>query len=247
MSRRAPARAAAAPAGLRPRGAPGCLAGLAFVRTGDLAAVSDDQLRLYVATYGGRLTGAVSGRTSYLIVGADPGRVKQEAAARHGVPSITEAQFFDLVAARSAERDPSYDRDANMVSYEESLVPTGAAPAAKPSEGPVRGSAAFVMPPVTGEADLIANKSAFGQLRILVERRGVRAILLHGPAGTGKTACVRAVASQLGCDIVTVDGQEALDALRESLLRLLGGSGAGIGGVRLLVFDSPEHYHARAR
>lgn len=57
----------------RPRGAPNCLANLTFVRTGELKTMTEDQLKSYVSIYGGRVTGSVSGKTSYLIVGSEPG------------------------------------------------------------------------------------------------------------------------------------------------------------------------------
>ena len=68
--------AVADPTILRPRGAPNCLAGLTIVRTGELKTMTDDQLKSYISIYGGKMTGAVSGKTNYLVVGSDPGQTK---------------------------------------------------------------------------------------------------------------------------------------------------------------------------
>lgn len=95
------ASAVADPTIPRPRGAPGCLSGLTIVRTGELKSMTEDQLKSYVSIYGGRVTGSVSGKTSYLVVGSEPGQTKQNAAREKKVKMITEEQFYDLVRTRS--------------------------------------------------------------------------------------------------------------------------------------------------
>lgn len=95
--------AIADPSILRPRGAPNCLAGLTFVRTGELKTMTEDQLKSYVSIYGGRVTGSVSGKTSYLIVGSEPGQTKQNAAKQKGIKMISEDKFYELVRKQSAK------------------------------------------------------------------------------------------------------------------------------------------------
>ncbi len=77
------------------------LAGLTFVITGTLS-----QPREVVAArleaLGAKVTGSVSAKTSYLIVGVDPGGTKFNRAQQLGVPMLSEAELEALIAARSA-------------------------------------------------------------------------------------------------------------------------------------------------
>jgi DNA ligase (NAD+) len=82
---------AAAPAGEGP------LAGLSFVFTGTLAALTRDAARDLVARAGGRTVATVSRATSYVVVGADPGS-KAAQAERLGVARLDEAAFLQLLA-----------------------------------------------------------------------------------------------------------------------------------------------------
>ena len=57
-------------------GQEGCLEGLTFVITGVLDSLDRDDSENLVKKYGGKVTGSVSGRTSYLVVGEDAGLSK---------------------------------------------------------------------------------------------------------------------------------------------------------------------------
>lgn len=76
----------------------GALSGLTFVITGVLASMSREQAKELIEAHGGKVTGSVSSKTSYLVVGADPGDTKLSAAQRLGVPTIDEAGLQRLLA-----------------------------------------------------------------------------------------------------------------------------------------------------
>ena len=59
-----------------PEGAPDCLANLTFVITGVLPSFERDDIADAIKKYGGRVTGSVSKKTSYVIVGDEPGASK---------------------------------------------------------------------------------------------------------------------------------------------------------------------------
>jgi DNA ligase (NAD+) len=80
----------------------GPLTGKTLVVTGTLTAPRGDvQKRIEAA--GGKVSGSVSKKTSYLVAGAETGAAKLEAAHKHDVPVITEPQLDDLLAGKSIE------------------------------------------------------------------------------------------------------------------------------------------------
>jgi DNA ligase (NAD+) len=74
---------------------PQTLAGRTFVITGVLPTLSRDAARDLVVKHGGRVTSAVSKKTSYVVVGEAPGS-KADDARRLGVPTLDEAAFLKL-------------------------------------------------------------------------------------------------------------------------------------------------------
>jgi DNA ligase (NAD+) len=72
------------------------LAGLTFVITGTLPALSRDEAKAQIEAHGGKVTGGVSSKTSYLLVGESPGS-KLRKAQRLGVPVIDEATLREMI------------------------------------------------------------------------------------------------------------------------------------------------------
>ncbi len=72
------------------------LAGRTFVLTGTLPALSRDEARALIERHGGRVTGSVSRKTSFVVAGADPGSKLARAAAL-GVPVLDEEGLRRLV------------------------------------------------------------------------------------------------------------------------------------------------------
>jgi DNA ligase (NAD+) len=73
------------------------LAGLTFVITGTLPTVSRDVARDLIQQYGGKVTGSVSSKTDYLLVGEAPGGTKYRKAQQLGVPMIDEAKLMQMI------------------------------------------------------------------------------------------------------------------------------------------------------
>jgi len=74
-------------------------AGMTFVFTGTLGKRSREEAEALVVSHGGKAGGSVSKKTSYVVVGTDPGS-KFEKAKSLGVPILDEAQFEKLLAAK---------------------------------------------------------------------------------------------------------------------------------------------------
>jgi len=78
---------------------PQTLAGLTFVVTGGLENFTRDSIAETIIAHGGKSASAVSKKTNYLLVGAEPGS-KLAKALEIGVPVIDEARFKELLAGR---------------------------------------------------------------------------------------------------------------------------------------------------
>ena len=74
----------------------GPLAGLTFVITGTLASSSRDEAKAAVVARGGKVTDAVSKRTSYVVAGSSPGS-KLAKAEGLGVPVLDDEAFRRLL------------------------------------------------------------------------------------------------------------------------------------------------------
>ncbi|XP_014353333.1 replication factor C subunit 1 isoform X1 [Latimeria chalumnae] len=80
-----------------PQGAENCLEGLTFVITGVLESFERDDVKSLIERYGGKVTGNVSKKTSYLIKGRDSGKSKVEKAESLGTKVIYEDGLLDLI------------------------------------------------------------------------------------------------------------------------------------------------------
>jgi DNA ligase (NAD+) len=76
--------------------APGPLAGKTFVLTGTLPTMTRDEAAAAIEGRGGKITGSVSKKTSYAVVGADAG-TKLEKAQALGIPILNEEEFRKLI------------------------------------------------------------------------------------------------------------------------------------------------------
>ncbi|XP_051472605.1 replication factor C subunit 1 isoform X1 [Apus apus] len=80
-----------------PQGAENCLEGLTFVITGVLECIERDEAKSLIERYGGKVTGNVSKKTNYLVMGRDCGQAKCEKASTLGTKIIDEDGLFDLI------------------------------------------------------------------------------------------------------------------------------------------------------
>jgi len=75
------------------------LAGKTFVLTGTFRRTTRDEAKDLIIRLGGRVTGSVSKKTDYVVVGEEPGS-KADDAKRLGVHTLDEAEFLKLVGNR---------------------------------------------------------------------------------------------------------------------------------------------------
>jgi len=72
------------------------LEGLTFVVTGTLPTLTRTEVKDLIESHGGKVTGSVSGNTSYLVLGEEPGS-KYDQAQKRGVPIISEEELKTLI------------------------------------------------------------------------------------------------------------------------------------------------------
>ncbi|GAM87772.1 hypothetical protein ANO11243_058000 [Dothideomycetidae sp. 11243] len=80
-----------------PEGAENCLAGLSFVFTGLLQTVQRDDAINLVKRYGGKVTGAPSKKTDFVVLGSDAGPSKLKKIRENSLKTIDEDGLFELI------------------------------------------------------------------------------------------------------------------------------------------------------
>lgn len=80
-----------------PEASDNCLAGLVFVFTGVMPNLDRDLAKSVVQRYGGRVTSAISGKTSCVVLGDEAGPSKIQQIRTKGIKAITEEGFLELL------------------------------------------------------------------------------------------------------------------------------------------------------
>ncbi|KAI5791607.1 chromosome transmission fidelity factor [Peziza echinospora] len=85
-----------------PTGAENCLAGLTFVFTGELDTLSREDGQQLIKRYGGKVTGAPSKKTSFVVLGHDAGPSKLRTIEANNLKTINEDGLFYLISTLPA-------------------------------------------------------------------------------------------------------------------------------------------------
>lgn len=86
-----------------PEGNENCLLGKSFVFTGLLKTIGRDEAIALVKRYGGKVTGAPSSKTDFVVLGDDAGPSKLRKIKEHGIKTIDEQGLFYLIKSLPGE------------------------------------------------------------------------------------------------------------------------------------------------
>lgn len=87
-----------------PQGEENCLEGCVFVLTGVLESMERDEAKSLIERYGGKVTGNVSRKTTYLVLGRDSGVSKTEKAQSFGTKIVNEDKLLDLIRTKPGKK-----------------------------------------------------------------------------------------------------------------------------------------------
>ncbi|XP_042079308.1 replication factor C subunit 1 [Haplochromis burtoni] len=87
-----------------PKGAENCLEGCVFVLTGVLESMEREDAKSLIERYGGKVTGNVSKKTTYLIQGRDSGASKLEKAESFGTQILDEDGLLELIGTKPGKK-----------------------------------------------------------------------------------------------------------------------------------------------
>lgn len=87
------------------------LAGKTFVITGTLPSMSREEASALIVAHGGKVSGSVSRKTDYLVIGNDPGGTKFTRAQELGIPMIDEAGLLALLGTAEGRASPAAEND----------------------------------------------------------------------------------------------------------------------------------------
>ncbi|KAI9190770.1 replication factor RFC1 C terminal domain-containing protein, partial [Polychytrium aggregatum] len=199
-----------------PVGAENCLAGLSFVFTGELSSISREDAQDLIKRYGGRVTGAPSGKTSYVVVGDEPGPSKIAKIKELKLKTLDEDGLLDLIR-KSKPNVLAANRGTNTT-----LIPSSSSQGTMRHQQPNAELWTEKYRPRTIN-ELVGNPGLVQKLARWLRgwdeyrRDGfpkdkdefhVKAVLLSGPPGIGKTTAAHLVAVTEGFEPIEFNASD---------------------------------------
>lgn len=83
------------------------LAGKSIVISGTFQHHSREEYKALIDAHGGKNVGSISGKTSFVLAGANMGPTKRQKAASLGVPLVSEEEFLSMIGAQPSQAEPT--------------------------------------------------------------------------------------------------------------------------------------------
>ncbi|KAI9284892.1 replication factor RFC1 C terminal domain-containing protein [Umbelopsis sp. AD052] len=203
-----------------PQAAPNCFAGFTFVVSGEFETITRNETEDLIKRYGGRITSAISGKTTHFVKGREAGPSKTEKAEKLGTKIVDEDGFFELLKT-------SQSKEIEMPPIEK---PTASAAKGKKKEeisaNPEQSSMLWTekykpqkMEEILGNKELVKRISAWlkdwdssyssgFKFRNKESINDFSAVLLSGPPGIGKTTAAHVIAKTNGYELLEFNASD---------------------------------------
>ena len=202
--------------------------GLAFVFTGELDSLGREDAQDLVKRYGGRVTTAPSGKTDFVVVGRNAGESKMKKIAALGLKTLDEDGLLDLVRTSTPGRNAdTVDVDHKVISSDHDIVGIENVDMYHPSPKKKLPKVTVVHPELAytelwtdkyapqTENDLIGNHSNYEKLVDWLRdypssssANTMKAVLISGPPGIGKTTAAHMACRQLEFEVVEMNASD---------------------------------------
>lgn len=194
------------------------LEGTCFVFTGEMQMDRDDA-RAKVIMLGGRVTAQPTGKTTHVVVGADPGSSKMQRIKELDVRILDEDAFKSLISEK-------------MDGFEEPVIVNLSG-----SENVLRSEVWCEKWRPKDAVGFVGNQGVYTQLRdFLLGKTTFKAALLSGPPGIGKTTMAHVVAKELKLNVVEFNASD-VRSKGELVERVKGGLAFQSIGVDLTIVN----------
>lgn len=169
----------------------GSLNGFVFVFTGEMS-MPRENAKSKAILLGARVTGAVSSKTTHLVVGDEPGPSKLAKAKELGINILNEEEFTKIIEERSV----NMEKEEIITVKKEQTKSTDTRPWVEKYR------------PKNAE-ELIGNKGVIEQLEaFLKEKPDKKAVLLSGSPGVGKTTAAHAICEKIGAGVLEFNASD---------------------------------------
>ncbi|CAA18875.1 DNA replication factor C complex subunit Rfc1 [Schizosaccharomyces pombe] len=211
-----------------PEGNSDCLSGISFVITGILETLTRQEATDLIKQYGGKVTGAPSVRTDFILLGENAGPRKVETIKQHKIPAINEDGLFYLITHLPASGGTGAAAQAAQQKKEQEekkILETVARmdDSNKKESQPSQIWTSKYAP--TSLKDICGNKGVVQKLQKWLQdyhknRKSnfnkpgpdglglYKAVLLSGPPGIGKTTAAHLVAKLEGYDVLELNASD---------------------------------------
>ncbi|KAH9386809.1 replication factor C subunit 1 [Nematocida major] len=175
--------------------------GQTFVVTGTTNTPRNDLVNR-IRELGGKVTLSVSGTTSYLVVGSEPGPAKVKKAAANKTRILTEEEFINIskdhvvTPAEVKRSKPAQTRSASKERWTEKYQPKKS-------------------------SDILGNRQSIAALKEFMSQRDLTPVLISGTSGIGKTLSIYLVAKELGISVVEYNGADCRNKQEMSVIKSL--------------------------
>ncbi|XP_051020640.1 replication factor C subunit 1 isoform X1 [Acomys russatus] len=203
-----------------PKGADNCLEGLTFVITGVLESIEREEAKSLIERYGGKVTGNVSKKTNYLVMGRDSGQSKSDKAAALGTKILDEDGLLDLIRTMPGKKS-KYEiaAEAEMKKEKSNLDGTPQKSShGKRKSSPTKKESEFKKSKLTPQKDSPAKA---GRKEASVPRRGLDLKETHGRGGGSTGESLLWVDKYKPTSLRNIIGQQGDQSCANKLLRWL--------------------------